>query len=77
MRRLIVLYAFIALIVIAFLIFFLSKTMSSKEANREEGITQFKQGNYDQAISAFQRSLAEEQWFSSEMDLDTRMYLAT
>ena len=77
MRKLIVLYAFIALIVIIFIIFFLSKTMSSKESAREEGIKQFRNGNYEQAISAFQRSLAEEQWFSSEMDLDTRMYLAT
>ena len=76
-RQLIVIYVLIGLAIIGFLIFFLSKTMSNKESARNEGIEQFKNGKYEQAISSFQRSLAEEQWFSADMDLDTRMYLAT
>ena len=76
-RRRLILYIIITVAVLIFLIFFLSKTMSNKEANREAGIEQFREGNYQQAIAGFQRSLAEEQWFSEKMDLDTRMYLAT
>ena len=76
MRRLIILFSAVTLVVVGFLIFFLSHTISNKEALREEGIKQFREANYELAIKDFQRSLAEEQWFSTAMDLDTRMYLA-
>lgn len=76
MRQLVVIYVLIGLAVIGFLIFFLSKTISNKEAARESGIKEFRHANYERAISAFNRSLAEEQWFSKSMDLDTMMYLA-
>ncbi|MCR4839509.1 MAG: hypothetical protein K5897_11355 [Eubacterium sp.] len=76
MRRLIILFSVITLAAIGFLIFFLSHTISNKESCRDAGIEEFQSGNYERAISSFQRSLAEEQWFSTAMDLDTRMYLA-
>ena len=58
MRRLIILFSVITLAAIGFLIFFLSHTISNKESCRDAGIEEFQSGNYERAISSFQRSLA-------------------
>lgn len=50
--------------------------ISNKENLRDAGIAAFNEGGYTEAISDFEASLAEQQWFSSKMDQDTRLYLA-
>ena len=50
--------------------------ISNKENLRDAGIAAFNEGGYTEAISDFESSLAEQQWFSSKMDQDTRLYLA-
>ncbi|MCR5214218.1 MAG: hypothetical protein K6E10_07360 [Eubacterium sp.] len=50
--------------------------ISSKESLREAGIAAYKEGNYQEATKNFIASLGEEQWFTEEMDEDTRLYLA-
>ncbi len=50
--------------------------ISNKESLRDAGIAAFNEGGYTEAISDFESSLAEKQWFSKKMDEDTRLYLA-
>ena len=50
--------------------------ISNKESLRDAGIAAFNEGGYTEAISDFESSIAEKQWFSKKMDQDTRLYLA-
>ena len=51
-------------------------SISKKESYRKEGITAYKEGNYVDALTKFDASLNETQWFSTKMDQDTRFYIA-
>ena len=75
LARLITVYAFVTILVFAGLYLFYRMCHSDKEKYREEGITAVKSGSYEKALECFQKSLNEEQWFSRDMDLDTKMYM--
>ena len=50
---------------------------SDKEEFRKAGITAMKNGSYEIALSDFEKSLNEKQWFTGDMDLDTKMYIGS
>lgn len=75
LARLITVYAFVTILVFAGLYLFYRMCHSDKEKYREEGITAVKSGSYEKALECFQKSLNEKQWFSRDMDLDTKMYM--
>lgn len=75
LARLITVYAFVTILVFAGLYLFYRMCHSDKEKYREEGITAVKSGSYEKALECFQKSLNEEQCFSRDMDLDTKMYM--
>lgn len=74
-KKLAVNYTIFTLIVAAFMFFILNNMISDKEELRKKGIDAYNNGNYSEAIEAFTASLNEEQWFTKNMDLDTRIYL--
>ncbi len=75
MRRLILLYIVATLVFGLMITLLLMNGFSDKKKLREEGIAAFGKGDYSAAESAFLLSLDENQWFTKNMDLDTRMYL--
>lgn len=50
--------------------------VSEKESLRDKGIVEYNRGSYEKAEEYFNQSLQEKQWFSSSMDLDTKVYIA-
>lgn len=50
--------------------------ISDKKELREQGIEAFNSGKYEEAITYFQDSINQQQWFSEKMDADTDLYLA-
>ena len=72
---LVFIYAMITLLVAGVVFFIFKKCSSEKENYREMGIAAMEKGSYEEALGLFRSSLAEEQWFSGDMDLDTKMYI--
>ncbi len=55
---------------------FIINCFSDKEELRDRGIAEFEKGNYQQAEALLKESVAEQQWFSDSMDLDSKVYIA-
>ena len=72
---LVVIYFLITLVIAGAVYFVFRKCWSEKERYRVEGIAAMEKGSYEEALGLFRSSLAEEQWFSGDMDLDTKMYI--
>lgn len=62
-------------VVAGIMCFILLHMSSDKEELREQGIAAYQSGSYSEAVGFFLDSLEEEQWFTEDMDLDTRLYL--
>jgi hypothetical protein len=75
-KRLIITGLVILALIIAATAVVVVNCISDKEELREQGIAEFERGNYEKAEEYFQNSLNEKQWFSSSMDVDTRVYIA-
>lgn len=74
--KLAILCTIFSIIVILGAAYVIIHCISNKENLRDAGIAAFNEGNYAEAISDFDASLSETQWFSAKMDDDTRLYLA-
>ena len=72
---LVFIYFMITLVIAGAVFFVFRKCWSEKERYRELGIEAMEKGSYEEALGLFRSSLAEEQWFSGDMDLDTKMYI--
>ncbi len=76
LRQLAVMMTFVTAAVLVLSLIIVINCISDKEDIRDKGIAEYNKGNYEQAISLFNDSLAEHQWFSRNMDLDTKLYIA-
>lgn len=74
-KKFLISYSILLIILVPVMFFILSHMSSDKEDLREKGIVAYKNNSYAEAAELFTASLAEEQWFTKEMDLDTRIYL--
>ncbi|SEQ56260.1 TPR repeat-containing protein [Lachnospiraceae bacterium NE2001] len=74
--KLAILCSIFSIIVILGAAFIILHCISDKEELRDNGIAAFNEGKYDEAINNFTASLEQDQWFSDNMDDDTRLYLA-
>ena len=72
---LVFIYFMITLVMAGIVYFIFRKCWSDKERFRVLGIEAMEKGSYEEALGLFRSSLAEEQWFSGDMDLDTKMYI--
>ena len=72
---LVFIYFMITLVMAGVVYFIFRKCWSDKERFRVLGIEAMEKGSYEEALGLFRSSLAEEQWFSGDMDLDTKMYI--
>ena len=64
----------ITLIIIAICVFLFSRMVSDKEDLRDRGISEYNNGQYQEALESFRKAYDEDQWFTDEMDADILMY---
>ncbi|MBQ8949966.1 MAG: tetratricopeptide repeat protein [Eubacterium sp.] len=76
LRQLAVMMTFVTAAVLVLSLIIVINCISDKEDIRDKAIVEYNNGNYEQAIKLFNDSLDEYQWFSRNMDLDTRLYIA-
>ena len=76
MRQLAITGLIITTLVLITTFIFIFNCLSDKEELRDQGIAEFEKGNYEQAEQLLKDSVAEKQWFSESMDLDSRVYIA-
>ena len=74
-QQLILIYVIVTIFAAAAIALFIMNTKSDKGKFRELGIEAFKKGAYEEAAGHFEKSLEENQWFTGQTDVDTRMYL--
>ena len=57
-------------------VFVLLHMFSDKKSLRKAGIKAFEAGNYEEALTTFDKALSEKQWFSDAIDVDILLYKA-
>ena len=77
MVHIILVLSLFSLVLLSLAAFMISQMISQKEEFREEGIKAYNASSYVEAENDFLKSLDEKQWFSENMDLDTKLYLAS
>ena len=65
-----------ALFILLLLIYGIFHVFTPKKNLRSQGIKAYNEGNYDEAIKAFDQALECKQWFSYSIDTDICMYKA-
>jgi tetratricopeptide (TPR) repeat protein len=77
-RRLVIRYKIIAFVfIVIMLLLGIPNIFTHKQEYRKQGIELYEQGNYEEAVAYFQKSLAESQWFSDKVDADVLLYEAS
>jgi tetratricopeptide (TPR) repeat protein len=76
-RRLVIRYKIIAAVfIVVMLLLGIPNIFTKKQDYRKQGIELFDQGNFEEAIVYFQKSLDEKQWLSENVDADVLQYEA-
>ena len=65
-----------SIVVIISSIVVIAHSISDKKEHRDKGIKAFNESSYEEALKEFNISINTEQWFSSKMDYDTKLYIA-
>ncbi len=76
LRQLAVMMFFVTVAVLVLSLVIVINSISDKEEIREKAVAEYNKGNYEEAVSLFNKSIDEKQWFSRNMDLDSKLYIA-